>query len=272
MSFIKSTRRPDQFSDLAWYFCFVEAEVLVRFDAESKTFPLLTPQQAEASGFRDAYFIGFWHGKPCYCKAVTQKIILDGYQWSALRDVYLESDAELSCVAGYARQLASWESNFRFCGRCSTPTIFLPDEHARQCPQCHLVSYPRISPAVIVAVVKQDQILLARAHNFSDKEMFSVLAGFVEPGESLEEAVKREVMEEVGITLTNIRYFKSEPWPFPDSLMIGFTADYYSGSIQTDNVEIAEAGWFRANALPKIPQRRSLSSELIRWFIAKSRP
>ena len=238
MRFLKSTQKPDQLFDQAWYFCFVEAEVLVRLEGELKTFPLLTPQQAAASGFSDAYFIGFLDNKPCYCATATQKIPLDGYEWSALRDVYLESDAELSCVAGYARQLASWESNFRFCGRCGTPTIFLSDEHARQCPQCHSVNYPRISPAVIVAVVKEDQILLARAHNFSDKEMYSVLAGFVEPGESLEEAVRREVMEEVGITLTNIRYFKSEPWPFPDSLMIGFTADYLSGSIRIDNVKI----------------------------------
>lgn len=268
MRFLKSRVAPERSSGPAWYFCFVQADVLVCSRGGRNSFPFLTFQQAEAFGFGEAYFFGFLDDAPCYCSAATEKFSPEGHEWVSLKDIYLESDAELSAAAGYARQLADWNSNFRFCGRCATPASLVPGEHARKCPRCYLVSYPRISPAVIVSVLKDDQILLARAKNFSDKEMYSVLAGFVEPGESLEEAVRREVMEEVGIAVTNIRYFKSESWPFPDSLMVGFTADYQSGFLQTDNVEIIEAGWFKADALPKVPHRRSLSCELIRRFLS----
>jgi NAD+ diphosphatase len=133
------------------------------------------------------------------------------------------------------------------------------------------MSYPRISPAIIVAVVKNDQILLARGINFPNKKMFSVLAGFVEPGETLEGCVKREVFEEVGITVKNIEYFNSQPWPFPDSLMIGFTACYAKGDLLIDTNEILGAQWFDADKLPFIPPKETLSGELIDWFVCSQK-
>ncbi|MCD4721270.1 MAG: NAD(+) diphosphatase [Desulfobacula sp.] len=135
------------------------------------------------------------------------------------------------------------------------------------CPKCNLINYPRISPAIITAVVKDKQILLGRGVNFPNKKMFSVLAGFVEPGEALEECVKREIFEEAGINIKNIQYFKSQSWPFPGSLMIGFTAEYESGKITIDTQEIAEAGWFKAENLPIIPGKQTLAGELIKWFV-----
>ena len=129
-----------------------------------------------------------------------------------------------------------------------------------------MIAFPRISPAVIVLVEKDGQVLLARAQRFT-ADFYSVLAGFVEPGETLEETVHREIEEEVGIKVRNVRYFGSQPWPFPDSLMIGFTAAYLSGEIRIDKTEIIEAGWFDPEKLPTIPGKSSIARQLIDWFI-----
>ena len=140
------------------------------------------------------------------------------------------------------------------------------DERAKICLKCGLINYPRISPAIIVAVVKKNQILLARSERFPTG-FYSVLAGFVEPGETFEDCVKREVKEEVGLDVKNIRYFGSQPWPFPDSLMVGFTADYDGGKILIDKTEIKDAGWFTAHDLPQIPGKISIARRLIDWFV-----
>ena len=140
------------------------------------------------------------------------------------------------------------------------------DERAKRCPKCQLLSFPRLSPAIIVMVERgRKKILLARSPHFPTK-MYSVLAGFVEPGETIEECVAREIKEEVGITVENIRYFASQPWPFPNSLMLGFTAEYAEGEIKVDGVEIAEAAWFSPDAMPAIPGRISISRRLIDYF------
>jgi NAD+ diphosphatase len=134
------------------------------------------------------------------------------------------------------------------------------------CPKCGLLSFPRLSPAIIVAVVHGSKILLARANHFADG-FYSVLAGFVEPGETLEECVRREVQEEVGLQVKNIRYFGSQPWPFPHSLMIGFTAEFAGGHITIDGAEIADAAWFSPADLPRIPGEISIARRLIDWFL-----
>ena len=136
------------------------------------------------------------------------------------------------------------------------------DERAKECPKCGLLNYPRISPAIIVAVLKGNQILLARSRRFPGG-FYSVLAGYVEPGETLEECVRREVFEEVGIEVKNIRYFGSQPWPFPDSQMIAFTAEYLSGDIKPDESEIVDAGWFLPENLPEIPGKISIARSLL---------
>ena len=145
--------------------------------------------------------------------------------------------------------------------------VHAPSERAKLCPKCGLLSFPRLSPAVIMLVYRGDELLLARNHGFADG-FFSVLAGFVEPGESLEEAVEREVHEEVGLDLTEIRYFGSQPWPFPHSLMIGFTARYAGGEIRLQEAELAEAGWFnRRGELPRLPGKLSIARKLIDAFL-----
>ena len=165
--------------------------------------------------------------------------------------------------------MVAWNQHHRFCGKCGHLTEYKTDERARACPQCGLINYPRLSPAIIVAVLRDNRILLAHSQRFPAK-FYSVLAGFVEPGESLEECVKREILEEVGISVKNIRYFGSQPWPFPDSLMIGFTAEYAGGEIKVDPVEILDAGWFSADNLPPIPPKLSIARHLIDWFTEKT--
>jgi NAD+ diphosphatase len=141
-----------------------------------------------------------------------------------------------------------------------------------RCPACGLSSYPRLAPAIIIAVVRRTdngpRLLLARNHRFPPGR-YSVVAGFVEPGESLEECAEREVLEEVGIRIANLRYFGSQPWPFPHSLMVAFTAEYAGGAITLDGSEIADAGWFAADALPQLPPRMSIARRLIDWFAAE---
>jgi NAD+ diphosphatase len=164
-----------------------------------------------------------------------------------------------------------WDRTHQFCGRCGAPMERVPNERAKKCTVCGLTNYPRLSPAIIIAVTRmiegEKRILLARNHRFPAGR-YSVLAGFVEPGESLEECAAREVMEEVGIEIGNIRYFGSQPWPFPNSLMLGFTADYQVGDFHLEDAEIAEAGWFSANNLPNLPQKPSIARQLIDAFVA----
>lgn len=187
---------------------------------------------------------------------------LPGYRFHPLRSLFAVWDDEMLAVASRASQIAEWARTHRFCGVCGTPTILADGERCMRCPACGLSSYPRLSPSMMVLVKKDDAILLAR--NGAWQNRFSALSGFVEPGESVEEAVHREVMEEVGLRVQNLRYFGSQSWPFPHSLMLAFTADYASGDITVDGIEIAEARWFGpGDALPELPTRISISSALI---------
>jgi NAD+ diphosphatase len=188
--------------------------------------------------------------------------------FEGLRGLYGRLSDDDFSLAGRAVQILLWDQTHQFCGRCGQPTVNAPAERAKLCPQCGLLSFPRLSPAVIMLVQRGDQFLLARNRAFAGGIM-SVLAGFVEPGESLEEAVAREVHEEVGLELGEIRYFGSQPWPFPHSLMIGFIATYASGEIRLQEDELVEAAWFRRNGeLPNLPGKLSIARKLIDWFLA----
>jgi len=186
----------------------------------------------------------------------------EGLSWLPFRTVLGSQGWEDILPACRALALANWRALSRFCGRCGSAQGDKPDETARLCPSCGLVTYPRLSPAVLALVRKDGRILLARNAAFKTG-IFSVLAGFVEPGESFEDCVVREVEEEVGIRVRNVRYLGSQPWPFPDSLMVGFEADWESGELAPDGVEIAEAGWYGPGGLPPLPLPGSLSRRII---------
>jgi NAD+ diphosphatase len=213
--------------------------------------------------------LGKMNDRPCYAGELEDSKGISGpFSFMGLRSLFTRFEEDVIQAAGLANQLVQWTRNHHYCGRCGGLTETKADERARVCPQCGLINYPRLSPAVIVAVLKDHQILLAHSQRFPVK-FYSVLAGFVEPGETLEVCVKREVLEEVGITVKNIRYFGSQPWPFPDSLMVGFTAEYADGDIRIDPSEITDAGWFSARELPPIPPKISIARRLIDWFLER---
>lgn len=172
-------------------------------------------------------------------------------------------------LAVRAVSIINWDRNHQFCGRCGNQTQHMPGHYERSCPICGLSFYPRISPSIIVLIHKNDQLLMARSPHFTPGA-YGLIAGFVEIGESLEETIHREVKEEVNIEIKNLRYIASQPWPFPDSLMMGFTAEYAAGEIKIDGHEIEAAGWYRYDQLPGRPSTKlSLASRLIDQFIAE---
>jgi NAD+ diphosphatase len=216
-------------------------------------------------------YLGQLDGYPCFSAELEAPHIPEGMRFLGLFEVYQEMGEDLFGIAGRAFQIVNWDRTHQYCGRCGIPTKDKPDERAKVCPQCGLLRYPRLSPAVIVAVVKGSQLLLAHSGRFPGK-FYSVLAGFVEPGETFEECVEREVQEEVGLRVDTIRYFGSQPWPFPDSMMIGFTARYAGGEIRIDGNEITDARWFTADNLPRIPGKISIARRLIDWFVEHCPP
>jgi NAD+ diphosphatase len=184
-----------------------------------------------------------------------------------LRSLYGALDEDIFLLAGKAVQIVSWDQTHQYCGRCGTNTEALEGERAKKCPACGSINYPRITPAVIVGIIKGNKILLARSA-MSNTNRRSILAVFVEPGETLEECLQRETAEETGIQVKNIKYFGSQPWPFPNSLMVGFTAEYDSGEIHIDGTEIAEADWYDVKSLPdELPSKMSIARQIIDWFI-----
>jgi NAD+ diphosphatase len=189
-----------------------------------------------------------------------------GYTFKALRALFGSMDEGLLGVAGRACQIVEWARTHRFCGTCGTPARTVPGERCLRCPECGHASYPRISPAMMVLIKKDDRILLAH-HASAPTRRFSPLAGFLEAGESIEEAIHREVFEEVGLRVTNLNYFGSQSWPFPHSLMIAFTADHADGEIAIDQEEIVEARWFGPDdALPQYSAGISIAGALIEAF------
>ncbi|PVY79001.1 NAD+ diphosphatase [Tamilnaduibacter salinus] len=180
-----------------------------------------------------------------------------------LRDALMSSDDPMIAVLGTACQIMRWQEDHRFCGRCGRATEHHGQERARWCAHCRLPFYPRLAPCVIALIRDGDHLFLARssrhAHGF-----FSLIAGFIEPGESAEEAVAREVREETGFQVRNVRYHTSQPWPFPHNLMLGFYADYHGGEMRLQADELAEGGWFAPDELPPVPPLTTIAGRLIR--------
>jgi NTP pyrophosphohydrolases containing a Zn-finger, probably nucleic-acid-binding len=232
------------------------------------------PSYKEINGIESAsssfHYLGELDGTNCYTIKVDDKWEqMDEYTFEDLRTIMGQIDYTVCELSGKAYQVLYWDETHKYCGKCGTPTENLDGERAKVCPKCGFMSYPRISPAIIVAITKGDKILLAHNSKFK-KKMYSTIAGFVEPGETFEEAVMREVKEEVGICVKNIKYFASQPWPFPNSLMIAFTAEYESGEIMPDGIEIEDAQWFFKDSMPEGPLKGSVARKLIDWYLYES--
>jgi len=234
--------------------------------------PIITESQCKALHFNvlSKHDIGFFHNKPCFGVDIEcdENISLpESLKFMPLRQAALTIlDPEAFHKAGRAAQIIEWHKTHKFCGRCGVKLFESTVERSKVCPECDYHFFPRISPSIIVLVKRGKEILLARSPHFSEN-IYSTLAGFVEPGESVEEAVHREVWEEVGIKIKNLKYHGSQPWPFPNSLMLGYTAEHAAGEITIDGVEICDAGWFSVDKLPQLPNKISIAYELISLFI-----
>ena len=268
-SFIPAVVPPKERSGLAWWFAFSGNQLLVHQDPDSIRVPFLREFSESGVPHNGAHYLGELDGHSCYAVDLEENAdVPKGMALEGLRKVYNRLDEELFWLAARAVQIVDWGRTQRFCGRCGVPLKARETERAKECPQCGLLHFPRLAPAVIVLVERGNQLLMARSRHFAPG-VYSVLAGFVEPGETLEEAVEREVLEEVGIRIQDIRYFGSQPWPFPHSLMIGFTARYAGGEIRINDQELEDAGWFTADRLPGQPGKISIARQLIEWFVEK---
>jgi len=261
---------PDALDPAAIAFAYVDGRLVVRELGDAPQLPSLGEIRASAQPAL-LHYLGELSGRPCVAVALPADAPLPpGWKTSGLRALFFRLPDALVALAGRAFQILEWDSTHRFCGRCDTPTVIRAGERARECPACSLIAYPRVSPAMMALVIRGREILLARAPRFPGA-MYSALAGFVEPGETIEDCVRREVREEVAIEVDRIEYFASQSWPFPHSLMIAFTAHYAGGELHPDPAEIAEARWFALDALPDLPSPMSIARRLIDSTVARLR-
>lgn len=254
----------------AYWFLFHQDELLLKQTPAGPAIPSAGDLQALPAPPAGAQYIGAWAASSCYVGTAPAEDLPPGFALQKLRGVYGLVAEESFRLAFRAFHIRTWLKNNRYCGCCGQPTQTVATELAVRCGRCGHTAYPRISPAIIVAVTREEQILLARSSRFPPGR-YSVIAGFVEPGETLEDCVRRELREEVGVEVDRIEYFGNQPWPFPDSLMIAFTARCTSDAITIDNDEIVEAAWFSPHELPDLPGKESIARQLIDAFVAQHR-
>lgn len=252
----------------ALWFAFQRGSIVV-IDPESAALPCCGSLSEHGVAAVRSHYLGLLGERHCYAAEIEEAHPLPaGWATLGLRDLFGMVDSTLAALSGRALQIIDWERNHQYCSRCGTPMQARSDERARACPSCRFTSYPPVSPAVMVLITRGRELLLARKAVWPAGR-YSAIAGFVEPGEMLEDTVVRETREEVGVEVGELRYFGSQPWPFPHSLMVAFTAEYAGGPVRPDGVEIEEAAWFDAEALPRLPPSVSISRRLITTVAAQ---
>ncbi len=254
--------RPQSLAAGTLAFAFRGERLLVGGTAETPTVPDFAASQRLAAG-EAVHYLGELDGMACVAVPLADDAPEpEGWRYAGLRSLFFRLPDPLLAIAARAFQIVEWDRTHRYCGRCGTPTRDKDGERAKECPRCGYTAYPRVTPAMMVLVTRGRELLLARSPRFPPG-MYSALAGFVEPGETIEDCIRREVREEVGIEVTDIRYFSSQSWAFPHSLMIAYTAEYAGGELRPDESEIAEARWFACDAVPNLPPSISISRRLI---------
>ena len=246
-------------TEQAWCMAFFEGKLLLPDGEAPSLLALARPVILELAQAR--HYLGQLDGLDCWALRLAE--LPAGWHGVPLRTAMMNMPTALGAVAGRAAQILEWDRTHRHCGACGTPTELHASDRARFCPACKHVAYPRVTPAMMVLVWRGRELLLARSPHYAPG-MFSALAGFVEAGESLEDCVHREVAEEVAVQVTELRYFGSQSWPFPNSLMVAYTARWVGGDIVPQAGEIEAAHWYDIDALPAIPPRFSISGHLIR--------
>lgn len=268
MLFIPSVTSPEEHLEQDLIFVFQKDLLLTRVDGTLQLIPTFQQIQALEPSFSRKLYLGTLDGIHCYAAELDVCLKLSGhYRFDGIRLLFKVLPEAVIKIAGKAFQILHWDSSHQFCGRCGNRTSTKADERVKICPTCGLQAYPRITPVIIVAVVRDGKLLLA-SNKSVRKDLYSLIAGFIEPGESFEEGVRREVREEVNIEIEDIHYFGSQSWPFPSSLIAGYTAHHRSGEIIPDGVEIGHADWFSPDSMPPIPPPGSISRRLIDWFVA----
>lgn len=259
-SFLPQISQPENLDNCYW-FIFKDDTIFLAKSSEELTIPELSYNNQQ---FKYTHFLGLLNNIPCFCAETDFK--LDEFTNFPIRQAYEHLGDNLFKIARRALQILKWDKTHQFCSQCGTKLVSKTDELAKICQNCDGLTFPKFSPSIIVAIKKENKILLARSPHFQPN-MFALISGFIEPGETAEEAVVREVMEEVNLQIKNIRYFATQAWPFPDTFMIGFTADYAAGEIKINTKELEQAKWFDIDDLPLLPAPASISRQLIDHWI-----
>ncbi len=261
--FVPSVAPPAGVRGAAWLY-FRGGEVWV----DPREGPLHAPPEKLALSAGRAIYLGTLDGRPCFATEVTAGDLPDA-SFVSLRAALMALGADHLAVLSAAAQLLHFEQTHRFCGRCGGPLVETAGDRAKRCPACAVDHYPRIAPAAIV-LVHDDESRLLLTH-VGNRPFWALVAGFLEAGETLEECAAREVREETGVAIDEVRYFGSQPWPFPSQVMVGFTARHAGGEIVVDRKELDEARWFPAGALPAIPPPLSIARRMIDAYVAANR-
>ncbi|MHB8353560.1 MAG: NAD(+) diphosphatase [Burkholderiales bacterium] len=263
MDFQSILEAPDQSAGEQLWFIFQGSHLLVTHSEGTVGLPNNGVVSFLANAIVRHHVIGQLEGRVCHGIEINVQVPPpSGYIFASLRSLFGRTDEVLLALAGRALQIVDWDRTHLYCGHCGTPTVLRAHERVRSCPSCQLMVYPRIAPVVMGLILRDQELLLARSPHFAPG-VYSAIAGYCEPGESLEMALKREIREEVGLVVRDIQYFKSQSWPFPHSLMVAFTCHYQSGVVIPQPGEIEDARWFSIDALPGLPHPVSIARQLI---------
>jgi NAD+ diphosphatase len=246
-------------------FLFCHDNILVRLEAEQASFVTGKEFRYQDLIIHNILHIGIFDARSCVAGEIEDIALPEGYSFINLRQIFYHMEVEQAWIAGKAYHLLIWNKNTQYCGRCGSGNLVSADLVGKKCSHCGFITFPIIAPAIIVGVIKENELLLIQGIDFHS-EQYGLIAGFVEIGESLEECVMREVYEETKISIKNLRYFDSQAWPFPNSFMIGFIAEYAAGEIALDKNELRAGDWFRYDDLPKVTDSISIAGRIIEWI------
>ena len=270
---MKSTKLNINYQQDAWWFIIAKGQIVLQPQGDFIPYGNLDDLPIPAQLISNKIKIGEYQSSPCYLVELSEQLDVGLGEYSSLRFLLGRVKDALFDMAGRAFQIALFYRTHQYCGQCGEKMHAIDWEIAMKCYHCQHRCYPRISPCIIVGIRKENKILLAlhQRHQKSNSPVFTVLAGFTEPGETLEHCVQREVYEESGIKIKKIQYVTSQPWPFPHSLMMGYIAEYESGEIKIDPRELCSAAWYEVDKLPVIPNSGTLAKKLIDKLVSQCR-
>lgn len=263
MKFVSNSRFPEGNREDDLWFLFQDKMILIKEDMGKVFIPTFKDVKEFIGNLEVKYHLGEFNKIHCFCGEINSAVKLTGkLRFISLRQGAAIINEDILPICGKASQIIHFHKTNKFCGVCGSENEFVEYEFAMKCKRCGYVSYPQVCPAIIVGITKGDKILLANNKSFPEG-LHSNVAGFLDVNETLEECVKREVLEEVNIKIKNIKYFDSQPWPYPNSIMIGFIAEYDSGEIKVDGEEILHADWYSKDKLPILPDKTTIARKII---------